>query len=327
MPLRQWLLGPVLGLLVMTGCKDDVVEPPPPPTLGNGTIGSIKPAAHDAAAFTAPLDATPSPNGDMVFFTARNADGAGVFKSAASGGTPAVVYVGDPISGPVGITVSTDSQKVYIADPGASVNDVDEGVLWAVTTSGGTPAAVNGTGGYAPRGLVLMNEAGVDAIYFTGKSPTDGVPGVFKVHAVGGTVQTIAKGGPFSDPHGIAVTKEGLIYVVDSAADDLTAGSARVIEVKGGTATILQEGLKVGFPAGIALSQDDSSILISALDPATSKDQVVRIDLVSKQQTVNNNVISGFDEAAGLHRAANAEAYAWCDSSADGSGTVYLLTP
>ncbi len=328
MPLRRWLLGPCLGLLVMTGCKDDVVEPPPPPTnLGNGTIGSIKPAAHDAAAFTAPLDATPSPEGDMVFFTARNADGAGVFKAAASGGTTSVVYVGDPISGPVGITVATDSRMIYVADPGASVNDVDEGVLWAVSASGGTPTPVNGTGGYAPRGIVLMNESGTDALYFTGKQPTDGVPGVFKVHAIGGTVQTIAKGGPFSDPNGIAVTNEGIIYVVDSAAEDLAAGSARVIEVKNGVPTILQEGLKVGFPAGIALSQDNTALLVSALSPATGKDQVVRIDLVSKLQTVNDQGIGGFEEAAGLHRAANAEVYAWADSGADGSGTVYVLAP
>jgi DNA-binding beta-propeller fold protein YncE len=311
----------------MTGCKDEEVQPPPPTPLGNGTIGSIKPAAHDEAAFTAPLDATPNPNGDMVFFTARNADGAGVFKSAASGGGTTVLYAGDPISGPVGITIATDGQRVFVADPGASTSeDQDLGVIWSLPAAGGTPSALSGTAGYAPRGILLMNEAGADVLYFTGKTPGDNVPGVFKVHASGGTVETIAKGEPFSDPNGIAVTREGLIYVVDSAATDLTAGSARVIEVKNKVATVLQEGLKVGFPAGIALSQDDAAVLISALDPETGKDQVVRLDLLSKQQTASSQGISGFEEAAGLHRAANAEVYAWADSAADGSGTVYVLT-
>lgn len=328
MPLRRWLIGTCLGLLAMTGCKDEEPQPPPPNPLGNGTIGSIKPAAHDETAFTAPLDATPNPNGDMVFFTARNADGAGVFKSAASGGGVAVVYAGDPISGPVGITISTDSQLVFVADPGASTSEeLDLGVIWSLPAAGGAPSAISGTAGYAPRGILLMNEANADVLYFTGKTPGDSVPGVFKVHASGGTVETIAKGEPFSDPNGIAVSREGLIYVVDSAAEDLAAGSARVIEVKNKVATTLQEGLKVGFPAGIAMSQDDAAVLISALDPATGKDQVVRLDLVSKQQTANSQGIDGFDEAAGLHRAANAEVYAWADSSADGSGTVFVLTP
>jgi DNA-binding beta-propeller fold protein YncE len=328
MPLRRWLIGTCLGLLAMTGCKDEETQPPPPTPLGNGTIGSIKPAAHDEAAFTAPLDATPNPDGDTVFFTARNADGAGVFKAAASGGSIMVLYAGDPISGPVGITVSTDSQRVFVADPGASTSEEqDLGVIWSLPATGGTPSPLSGTAGYAPRGILLMNEAGSDVLYFTGKTPGDSVPGVFKVHATGGAVETIAKGEPFSDPNGIAVTNEGLIYVVDSAAEDLTAGSARVIEVKNKVATTLQEGLKVGFPAGIALSQDNSAVLISALDPDTGKDQVVRLDLVSKQQTASSEGISGFDEAAGLHRAANAEVYAWADSAADGSGTVYVLTP
>jgi DNA-binding beta-propeller fold protein YncE len=330
MPLRRWLIGACLGLLAMTGCKDEeTTTPPPPPTpLGNGTIGSIKPAAHNAEAFTAPLDATPSPMGDMVFFTARNADGAGVFRAAASGeGAVMTLYAGDPISGPVGITVSTEGALVYVADPGALVNDQDEGTIWSLPASGGTPSAISGTAGYAPRGIVLVNEANADVLYFTGKVPSDGAPGVFKVHASGGAVTAIATGGPFSDPNGIAVTGEGVIYVADSAAEDLEAGSARIIEIRGNTPTILQEGLQVGFPAGIALSQDNSALLISALDPATSKDQVLRIDLATKQQTAVSDVIGGFEEAAGLHRAAKAEVYAWADSSADGSGTVYVLTP
>jgi hypothetical protein len=328
MPLRQWLIGTCLGLLAMTGCKDEVVDPPPPPApQGNGTIGSIKPAAHDAAAFSAPLDATPNPTGESVFFTARNEQGAGVFKASASGGGVTALYAGDPISGPVGITISSDSQMVFVADPGALVSDQDEGVIWMIPAAGGTPTALSGTAGYAPRGIVLVEESGADQVYFTGKTPGSGAPGVFVVSASGGTVKTIASGSPFSDPNGVAVTGEGAIYVVDSAAEDLSAGSARVIEVKGTTATILQEGLRVGFPAGIALAQDNSAILISALDPKTGKDQVVRIDLATKQQTALSDVIGGFEEAAGLHRAAKAEVYAWADSSADGSGTVYVLTP
>jgi len=324
MPLRRWLVGACLGLISVTGCNcgDD-----PKTVLGNGTIGKIQPAAHDEAVFSSPLDATPSPDGKQVYFTGQGAEGPGVFKTEASGGTITPLHVGSPIAGPVGITVSTDNQMVFIADPGASVNDEDAGAIWSVPTGGGMPEAVAGTSGYSPRGIVLVNEGGADQLYFTGKTPGEEFPGLFKVSTSGGTVEVLAKGEPFQDPNGLAVTRQGVVYVVDTAATDLTAGSARVIEFANNTATVFQEGLKVGFPAGIALSQDDSVLLISAIDPVRRTDQVVRLVVASKEQTAFSSGIEAFEEAAGLHRAANAEVYAWADSNADGSGTVYVLTP
>jgi DNA-binding beta-propeller fold protein YncE len=325
MPLRRWLIGACLGLMAVTGCKDE--EKPPTETLGNGTIGNIKPAAHDEAAFTAPLDATPSPDGSKVYFTARNADGAGVFTASASGGGTTALHAGDPIAGPVGITVSTDDRMVYVADPAAEVTEEQKGAIWMVPTEGGTPTAVSGTAGYSPSGIVLVNENGADQLYFTGRVPGEDTPGVFKVAAAGGTVEGLVKGEPFSDPNGIAVAKNGSIYVLDSAAGDLSVGSARVIQVVDQSASVLAEGLMVGFPAGIALSQDETVVLLSALDPATRTDTVVRIDVATKEQKSMSDGINTYEEAAGLHRAANAEVYAWADSSADGSGTVYVLTP
>jgi hypothetical protein len=326
MPLRRWLVGACLGLIAVTGCDCGEEQKPPNVVLGNGTIGAIAPAANNGAVFNAPLDATPSPDGKQVYFTARNVEGAGIFKAAATGGDITPLHVGDPISGPVGITVSSDDAMVFIADPGASINDEDQGAIWMVPTIGGTPAAVNGTAGFAPRGVTLVSEAGVDQIYFTGRNPADGQPGVFKVAAAGGTVEGLVKGDPFSDPNGIAVSRDGTIYVVDSAAGDLTVGSARVIKVTGSTPQVMHEGLKVGFPAGIALSQDDSVVLVSAVDPVLGTDVVVRVNVTTNEQSSFNTGIENFEEAAGLHRAANAEVYAWCDSTANGTGTVYVLT-
>ena len=328
MPLRRWLVGACLGLFAVTGCNCGEEQKPPNVVLGKGDIGAIAPAATGATGgFSAPLDATPSPDGKEVYFTARTAEGSGVFKTSASGGTITPLHVGDPISGPVGITVSSDNAMIFIADPGASINDEDQGAIWMVPTGGGAPTLVSGTAGHGPRGITLLNEGGRDQLYFTGKTPAGNEPGVFKVSTAGGTVEGLVKGAPFSDPNGLAVTKEGTIYVVDSAAEDLTAGSARVIQVANNTATVFQEGLKVGFPAGIALSQDESVVLISAVDPAKSTDLVVKVNLATKELSTFSTGIDAFEEAAGLHRAANAEVYAWCDSSANGSGTVFVLTP
>jgi DNA-binding beta-propeller fold protein YncE len=323
------MLGACLGLVAVTGCKSgDDDDGPDAPVLGNGTIGTIAPAAHDEAAFTAPLDATPSPDGTEVYFTARNADGAGVFKAAASGGGITPLHVGDPFAGPVNITVSTDNQMLFVADPGATVGEADEGAIWMVPTLGGTPTVLAGTAGHSPRGITVVNENGGDQIYFTGNTPgEEKFPAVFRISASGGTPEILFKGEPLSDPNGIAVTKQGSVYVVDNAAGDISAGSARVIAVVDGGADIVAEGLKVGFPAGIALSQDETVALISAIDPEKRTDLVVRLNLATKEQTNFSSGIDSFEEAAGLHRAANAEAYAWCDSRADGSGTVYVLTP
>jgi DNA-binding beta-propeller fold protein YncE len=329
MPLRRWLIGACLGLVAVTGCNCGDDEKPNPTVLGDGTIGSIKPAAHNSAVFTGPMDATPNPDGTSVYFTARNDDGAGIFK--ASGDTPIVLYAGDLLAAPVGITVSSDDTMVYVADPGAIVgtddNADDRGVIWMVPTAGGMPTVVPGTAGYMPAGLILVSEGGVDQLYFTGKAASDGTPGVFRVPAVGGTVEGMVKGEPFSDPSGIAISVKGNLYVVDSASRDPNSSSARIIQVVDQTATVFVEDLKIGFPAGIALAQDDSGLLVSALDPLTRTDTVVRVDLATKEQKPNADGIDTFEEAAGLHRAAKAEVYAWSDSSADGTGTVFLLTP
>ncbi len=311
----------------MTGCSDDEEQKPPDEVLGNGTIGAIAPAANNGAVFTAPLDATPSPDGKEVYFTARNEEGVGVFKAAASGGTITALHVGEPMSTPVNITVATDNRTVFIADPGASINEGDRGAIWAVPTAGGAPTLVAGTAGYAPRGITLMSEGGGDQIYFTGQTIDSREPGVFKVAAAGGTVEGIVKGAPFHDPNGLAVTRSGTIYVVDNGADDPATSATQVIQISDNSATVFATGLKTGFPAGIALSQDDSTALISAVDPVKATDLVVRINLATKEQTNFSTGIENFEEAAGLHRAANAEVYAWCDSTANGTGTIYVLTP
>lgn len=293
----------------------------------DGSNLGIKPAANDGNTFTAPFDSTPSPDGKTVFFTAVGTDGeAAVFRAAATGGGSTQISTA-PLAMPSGITISTDGKMVYVADPAPVINTQDGGALFAVPADGGAPEVISGTEGYTPRGLVLMREDNKDQIYFTGTDPTDGLHGLFKVPAAGGTVTVLAKGDPFTDPHGVAVTHQGVAYVVDSSGGDHQ--TAIVIEVKKGTATVFQDGLQVGFPAGIALTGDDSVYLVSARDPQTRMDAVVRTVIASKQTASFSKEfgIDQFNEPAGLHRAANAEVYSWADSSANDTGTVYVLQP
>jgi uncharacterized protein (DUF2164 family) len=103
---------------------------------------------------------------------------------------------------------------------------------------------------------------------------------------------------------------------------------ASVIAVHGGKASVFVPDLGVGYPAGCALVQDESALLVSGIDKTTRTDVVYRIGPLgaSPQVTSFSKTIGAYYEAAGLHRALGADVYAWADSSANGSGTVYLLS-
>jgi sugar lactone lactonase YvrE len=297
---------------------------------GSGNIGIEK-----AAEANSPFDATPSPDGKTVYFTAVDPaeSSAGVFKVAATGGAITPLHVGSPLSGPVGITTSSDGQKLLIADVAAEWTDgggnsFDTGQIFSLSVAGGAPSAVPGTSGMQPRGLELRNANGADEVVFSGVDAQSGAPNVFKIASAGGTAMALAPADALSDPSGIAIAQNGDVYVADSTGANTRLAS--VLLVKGGTATAIASDLPVGYPVGIALTMDDSALFVSGLDPATLTDVVYRIDIATKAQsrfTGSGSIdISKFEESAGLHRAKNANVFAWADSRANTAGTVYLVT-
>jgi DNA-binding beta-propeller fold protein YncE len=165
---------------------------------------------------------------------------------------------------------------------------------------------------------VVVAENAADAVYFTG------LGAVFKIGAAGGTATTVASGPPLVDPSGIAVARDGTIYVLDTVSSDL--GRANLLRITGGTASVLMGDLRVGYPAGIALTMDDSKLIVSALGSESDHDEVLVIELgtmaVSMLDTANitNNV-----ESAGLHRAKDRNTFSWADSTAGGKGIVYRV--
>jgi len=48
---------------------------------------------------------------------------------------------------------------------------------------------------------------------------------------------------------------------------------------------------------------------------------------MSGDVAVMTEPVGAFSESAGLHRAHDADVFAWADSKANGSGTVYVLKP
>lgn len=329
-----------LGVCAVVAASSCAVPPPvdPLPTadagtaqqLGDGTIGSLAAAANDDA-IQSPFDATPSPDGSLVYFTAltRSVDGLvdvpGIFRVSAEGGDPETIAVGDPLAAPVNISVRLDGSALIIADAAAFDDDeTGEGALLTVPVSAGTPTLINGTRGYAPHGLTVALVDDEERVYFTGTSPDTEEPGLFYVAPTGGVVTTVAKGAPFASPGGVTVNAAGVAFVVDAlGSDDLAA----LLRVENGEVSLLQGRIGVGYPAGVTLSRDESRLLVSGLDPVTRRDLVYRLTLADGTLETMNTGIADFSEPAGLHRAHDAEVYAWADSEANATGTVYVLTP
>jgi hypothetical protein len=245
--------------------------------------------------------------------------------SATPGGVPQKLFEGEPLQSPFGITISDDGATLFIADSsadGGGEAERSDGRVFSMSAGGGTPTSLAGTEGITPAGI----EASGVSLYVTGRK--DGMAGLFKTGIGGGAVSAVAVGGPFSDPGGVAVARDGVAYVIDTGSATGSQALASVVKITpDGKTEILLDGLSVGHPAGIALVHDESAILVSGLDHAQGTDRVFRVSLGDRSVTTLSEKIGDFYESAGLHRARNTEVFAWADSHANGTGTVYVLKP
>jgi hypothetical protein len=292
---------------------------------------SIAPVANAAEAEN-PVDATPSPDGNDIYFIAStrvaDPDGLGfervpaIFKVSAKGGPLTKLHQGAPLGSPFNITISDDGATLFLADSAADTSeDRSDGKVWTMSTGGGTPTALAGTDGLAPGGVEVMG----DTLYITGHK--DGQAGVFRTGLGGGNVTALKTGAPFTDPSGVAVAKSGDIYVVDSGGIMSEMGGASVIKVTAdGNASVVVSGLSIGHPGGIALSADDKTLFVSGLDGGKGTDTVFKVTLDGLQiEEAFTSTIGEFYDSAGLHRARQTNVFAWADSRAGKTGTVYVL--
>jgi sugar lactone lactonase YvrE len=291
---------------------------------------SIAPVANDAN-IESPVDATPSPDGQDIYFIANSkvpgednlgySRQAAIYKVSATGGPITKLHQGDPLVAPFGITISGDGKTLFIADSAAQTSeDRSDGKVYTMPSGGGTPSALPGTEGLAPGGV----EVAGDTLYITGKK--DNKAGLFKTGLGGGAVTPVAVGEHFTDPGGAAVAKNGDVYVVDTGSPMNGEPLASVVKVSpDGKTAVVASGLSVGHPAGIALTNDDSTIYVSGFDSAKGTDVVFAVNAATHEIGTFTDSIENFAESAGLHRARNSNVFAWADGHANGSGTVYVL--
>ncbi len=271
-----------------------------------------------APSVAAPLDAIPSPDGSALYFIAEGDKGAAVY--SLSKGAMRQLSVGSALAAPLGIATATDGKTLFVSD--LAGGDDDLGAIYALDNTGGAMNLVAGSAGSAPRGLAVVHAASGDQIYFTG-ADSDGAPAVFKISAAGGAASVVYKGAGLFDPTGITVDHSGTIYVMDATQD-----GSRLVRISGGAATELVGGLQSGYPAGIALAQNEQALIFADAD-ATGGYELRRMPLSAGPNGATALAIASLgqvDDPAGIHRAAAADVYAFVDSGAGAAGNVWLLS-
>jgi hypothetical protein len=296
---------------------------------------SMEAAANAPAAFTQPRGGVPLPDGSVALLatlegqpetqTTLAGERVAVLLQPPGGGMPTVLYAGDAIVNPFDIDVSLDGKTLYVADPAAGRES--EGAILELAVGGGT-APTELASGYHPRSVTVASDG---TMFFSGIDPTSGDPGVF--HLANGMTTAVFTGAPFVDPSGIALMKDGTVLVVDTCLFDAHAGNmpvigseAGIVRVKNGAAGIFATGFATGYPAGIALSIDEASLIVSA-EGADRSDALYVFDVgnPAAEPLIVRDEFSRFqDSSAGLKRAHDSNTFIWASLSANG-GTVYKI--
>lgn len=298
------------------------------PNGGGGSGGAAETAVFQVSEGRVAFDAAPSPDGTSVYFTAIEEDGTPAIYEAALAGGATLVSAHASLVAPLGIATSTSGETLFIADAATDEAGLDRGAILALPASGGTPTAVTGTAGLSPRNLDVRQVNNVDQLYFTGRTAA-GLPAIFRVPSGGGAVTTLVSNG-LVDPGGITVASNGDLYVVDIVGSGRR--SARLLFLQDGSNTLEEvvDDFDAGFPAGCALSLDESEVWISALDPLTVTTTALVLDTTSMAVVpftgdADTDLSANF-EPGGLHRAKDADTFGWVDARAGNGGTVYLIT-
>ena len=342
---------PALLLCVGLGaCSDDpsvvatAQEPEAPAEPGTGAEPSgpfklLAPAANAPEAFSQPRAGVPLGGGEVAFVAIDEAlpeaDAASVGPRAAvfsqapapEGGAlppPRLIYAGDELVSPLDIEASADEKTLFVADYAGGTEGT--GAILRLSTSGGARSFV--ADGWSPRSVTLGPE---ELLYFSGVDPESGQPGVFRLR--GDSVEPVFVGAPLVDPSGIALFRDGRVLVADTRLldggallGDVTASEAGVVLIQDGAASVFASGFATGFPAGIALTVDESTLIISGQGP-DRRDSVYLVNVAAPREapTVVTDVFSEeHDSSAGLKRAHDANVFIWSSLSFAG-GTVFRI--
>lgn len=264
----------------------------------------------ESASTDVAFDAAPDPLGRTMYFTTGGPSGAAIRRVATSGGATSTVLRGGPLRTPRNLAVSHDDTRLFVADPAA-------GRIHVVSLRSGRARTLRGSRGTAPRGIEVQSRF----VVFTGRHA--GRPAVLRLPTAGAARPTvIASGGPLRRPDAVAISRTGALYVTDRGSGAPRDG--RVLRI-GRHVRRIAAAIRLGTPAGIALTSDDATVLVSSLHPTAGTAQVLLVDTTTLATSTFDETIGANRSAGGLHRAAAVPMLGWADVQRP--GRVYRIDP
>lgn len=296
-----------------------------------GPLSSAISIANDTSIFTLPRAAVAV--GQQLAFVASD-EGIAARDRAEVGARSAIfvqrgdgqrarrIFASPELVSPIDIDVSLDGRTLYVADFAGGKSGLGAIAVGALT--GGAFEFV--AEGFSPRSVTVAPSGDV---LFSGIDPTSGRPGVFELD--GGNVTPVFVGAPLIDPSGIAAFADDRLLVADTRAFDAVGvelgNEGSIVLIENGQATTFATGFATGFPAGIALTQDEGTLLVSA-ESADRHDVLLLVDvanpaLAPKQVAASFSALQ--DAAGGLKRTHGRDEFSFASLAANGGGTVFRI--
>ncbi len=194
-----------------------------------------------------PFGVAISPNGQTVYVYDYTANS--VFSIPATGGNPSLLVSGPPLVNSRGMTISPDGGTLYVAGFG-------NGTIISLPSGGGTPTTLaSGSPLVHPNGITVSPDG--STLYIT-----DNFAGaVFSLPVTGGTPTVLASGPPFgtnlAGPGGVILSHDGSTLFVGAGSSGIYS-----LPATGGTPVLINSNSQLRLPFSIALSSDESRILV-----------------------------------------------------------------
>jgi hypothetical protein len=298
-----------------------------------GPLRQLTDAANDPRIFTQPRAGVTLKDGSLAFIGlderisaderlqvgARSA----VFLQRRDGARPVLEFNGAGLTTPLDIDVSIDEKTLFVADFAGGRSGL--GAIVLVPVNGG--AISFAAEGYLPRSVTVALDG---AVLFSGIDPATAQPGVFELQGSSATPRFL--GAPLLDPSGIAAFADGRLLVADTGAFDAGNGpvltsQGSIVLIDGNQASVFAGGFATGFPAGIALTLDESTLLVSG-EGQDRSDTLFLVDVANAAappRAVTASFSAFKDASAGLKRAHDEDTFIWASLAANGGGTVFRI--
>ena len=319
----------VAALGLALACSESKPQPEESTPNPDGPFKSVEAVANAPGAFSSPRAGAPLNDGSIALIAtleglSDEASEAGervaILKQSRGKATPDLLYSGDALVNPLDLAVSLDGATLYVADPAGGADG--NGAISTLPSTGGEPVSV--LNGYAPRAVTVADDG---RVFFSGVSADSGKPGVFELRD--GVAVSVFEGAPLVDPSGIAVQADGTLLVADTRlfdASESLASEAGIVRISSGQASIFASGFAAGYPAGIALTRDEATLIVSG-EGADRSDTVFLVDVANPSappRAVTADFSRYQDASAGLKRAHDSNTFIWASLAADG-GTVFRI--